>query len=91
MLLRVIVIVLLVLLILRALARVLLRGALRREESRRQEPSRPGPKERRQLTQCPACGAYFEAGRGLPQSAGDTTRVCSEACRDAVRSGSPPA
>ena len=106
MLLRVILIVLVVLVLLRALARLAVRvtaalggtgsGAPGTRGGSVGATGRGAPRQRRHLVQCPACGTYFESGRGLPalwpDAAGETApMVCSEACRRADPSGSASA
>jgi len=87
-LLRAIAILLLVVLVVRLVARSL-RMIVRGRPS--PSPTRPEKGQiTQQLSQCPTCGTYFVAERGLLQTAGDTALVCSQKCRDAGRQANPP-
>ena len=84
--LRSIAILLLVVLLVRLVA-----WSLRRIARGGPSPSQPEKgRITQQLTQCPTCGTYFVAERGLLETAGDTAPVCSQKCRDAGRQANPP-
>ncbi len=93
MLVRVILIVVVVLVLLRAIVRLAVRlaaamsggGSPRSGAEGRAAPTAPD-RVRRHLVECPACGTFFESGRGRPAlwrpaSGEPAPMVCSEACR----------
>jgi hypothetical protein len=93
MILRTAAIILLLLLLLRLVARVVYALAVGLRASRGTGPdaggARPSRRRIKQLAQCPVCGTYFEADRGLPRRAGEAP-VCSEPCRTGSRAAADP-